>query len=105
MTAHRFTNVALAIVGALAMAFVLSASFHLDGPDDHHAEHAQALALGDAQKQAARELRRDLAAAELCRLQHGESGYSWTEAGSLVCLPRKGKRTVHATTAGLEVQP
>jgi hypothetical protein len=72
----------------------------LDGPDDHHSEHAQAQALNDAQQQAAREFRRDLAAAQLCRETVGESAIQWTAAGALVCVPRKG-RAVAFKGAGL----
>ena len=78
----------------LAMAMVLGTAHLLDGPDDHHAEWAQAEALSDAQKQARRELRRDMAAAKVCREQHGEAGFSWTEAGSLVCHPKRGRTVV-----------
>ncbi|MCF8156416.1 MAG: hypothetical protein K9K35_10460 [Rhodoferax sp.] len=93
-------------LAALAIVTVVGVMQHLDSIDDHHSEHARAIVLEDAQRDAARELRRDLAAAALCREQHGESGIAWTEAGALVCIPRKGKRTQHAATAaGLEVQP
>lgn len=77
------------------LAFALAASHHLD-VDDHSDEWATSASLGDAQRQAAADLRRDLAAAELCRIEHGEAGFTWTAAGALVCLPRKGKPVQHA---------
>ena len=80
---------------AALLAFVLAASHHLD-VDDHSDEWATSASLGDAQRQASAEDRRDLAAAELCRLEHGEAGFTWTAAGALVCLPRRGKPVHHA---------
>lgn len=85
---------AINITCAVLFALVLGTAHLLDGPDDHHAEWAQAQALSDAQKQAQRELRRDMAAAKVCREQHGEAGFSWTEAGSLVCHPKRGRTMV-----------
>lgn len=38
------------------------------------------------------ELRRNLSAADLCRDRHGEAGFTWTAAGKLVCIPRRGKQ-------------
>jgi len=74
------------------LAFALAASHHLD---DHSDEWAESAALEEAQKQAAADLRRDMAAAEICRLQHGEAGFTWNTAGELVCLPRRGKPVTH----------
>jgi hypothetical protein len=48
----------------------------------------------DAQTQAQREFKRDMAAAALCREQHGEAGFTWTAAGELVCIPRHGKKVL-----------
>ena len=42
----------------------------------------------EEQTQAQREFKRDMAAAKLCREQHGESLVSWSAAGELVCIPR-----------------
>lgn len=69
------------------IAFVLAASFHLDSawPEP---------ALSDAQAQAQAEMRKELAAAKLCRQAHGESGYTWTIDNQLVCLPRTGKSVI-----------
>ena len=65
--------------------------------EDHSAEWKASTDLKAAQKQATEaekqaqsELRRDFAAAALCREQHGESSFVWTEAGMLVCIPRRG---------------
>ena len=86
----------LSTYGAVALlAFALAASHHLD-VDGHSDEWATSASLGDAQRQAAADLRRDLAAAELCRIEHGEAGFTWTAAGALVCLPRRGKPVQHA---------
>lgn len=95
MTFHRFIKLAL----AAGIAACLSLSYLLDAPSELRAAVATAAAVTDAEQQAARDLRRDLAAARLCREQHGEAGYTWTEAGALVCIPRRGKR--HTTTAAL----
>ena len=95
MTLHSLINCLL----AAAIAACLSMAYLLDAPGEIHALAATAAAVTDAEKQAARELRRDLAAARLCREQHGEAGYTWTEAGALVCIPRRGKR--HTEKAAL----
>lgn len=78
-------------LSALAIALLLSTSYKLDGIDDHSAENAIAVDLEDAQRTADAELRRDLAAAKQCRLEHGESGFTWTADNRLVCIPRRGK--------------
>lgn len=51
-----------------------------------------------ARSQAKRELRRDLAAAKLCREAHGESSFQWTAADELVCIPRQGKHAIVQAT-------
>lgn len=79
------------------LAFALAASHHLDA--DHSDEWAESPALQDAQRQASEADRRDMAAAEICRLEHGEAGFTWTAAGALVCLPRRGKPVQHAEVA------
>ena len=48
----------------------------------------------DAQHQAQAELRRDLAAARICREAHGDASFTWTAAGELVCIPRQGKHAI-----------
>lgn len=95
MTLHRLINLTL----AAAIAACLSISYLLDAPGELRAVVATAAAVTDAEQQAARELRRDLAAAKLCREQHGEAGYQWTEAGALVCIPRRGKRHIETVAA------
>lgn len=95
MTVHRFINIAL----AAAIAACLSLSHLLDAQGELRAVVATAAAVTDAEQQAARELRRELAAARLCREQHGEAGYTWTEAGALVCIPRRGKRQIEKVAA------
>jgi hypothetical protein len=44
----------------------------------------------DAQQDAEQSLRIDMAAAALCREQYGNSAFTWTAGGELVCIPRKG---------------
>ena len=75
---------------ALAIAVALASSHHLDIAD-HSEEADTALALEDAQRAEAAALRRDLAAAKLCREEHGEASFTWTQAGQLVCIPRRGR--------------
>ena len=60
--------------------------------DSHASEWPQSQALVDAQRAAVREFHKDMAAAKLCRQEHGESSFTWTAAGELVCIPRHGKR-------------
>lgn len=67
---------------------------------DHSADWPASSALKDAQAQAQRAQRRDMAAAALCRGQYGEATYTWTADNRLACIPRRGARTVFA-----EVQP
>lgn len=62
--------------------------------DDHSDEMRVAADLTDAQAQAQRELRRDLASAAICREAHGESSFTYTQSGQLVCIPRKGKQVL-----------
>ena len=97
MHTHRLINWTL----AAGIAAILSTSYMLDGPTDNHAEHAQAKSLTDAQREEKRLYRRDLAAAAVCREQHGEAGYTWSAAGELVCIPRKGK-VKHIITAQVQ---
>jgi Tfp pilus assembly protein PilV len=72
---------ALAILGLYAVVQQADAQ-------DHRAEWQASEALHADQKLAQSALRRDMAAAALCREQHGESSFVWTEAGMLVCIPR-----------------
>lgn len=65
-------------ITATTLALALAMSISLDEPSE----------ILDARNQAHAEFRRDLAAAKLCRETHGQSGFSWTADGELVCLPR-----------------
>ena len=80
---------------ALAVLFIVFVTAAL-GPslDDIEADLATQQSLVDAQEQADADLRRDLAAAQLCRYTVGESSFTWTAAGQLVCIPRRGKQVV-----------
>lgn len=96
MTAKSlFIDVAL----ALALAACLSMSVQLDAPGDLQTLAATALAVTDAEQQAALELRRDRAAAKRCHDLHGEAGHAYNDAGELVCIPRRGKRVVEKVAA------
>ena len=90
MNAHRILNV-LQFVGIVAS---YAAMMQMD---DHSAEMAESGALLDAQKAAQLELKRDMAAAKACRESHGESGFTWTQDGQLVCIPRKPQRLAKAS--------
>ena len=60
---------------------------------DHSDEMRTSQTLSDAQRQEASDLRRDKAAAQVCREQFGpQTSFSWTEAGVLVCVPRSYKK-------------
>lgn len=86
---HRLLNIALFLGILGAYAFVMNL-------DDHGAEMAESASLLDAQRAAQRELKRDMAAAKACRELHGESGFTWTADGQLVCVPRKPLRLAKA---------
>ena len=80
----------IVILGAL----LICALVGVFGPalDNHASEWPASQALVDAQHAAVREFHKDMAAAKLCRQAHGESGFTWTADGELVCIPRHGKR-------------
>ena len=101
MTSHRLIN----ILAAIAVVALFAAIQHQDALDEIKHAKAHTVALADAQIAAARALRRDMAAAALCREEHGEAGYAWTEAGALVCIPRKGKYRNAGVTLAKAVQP
>jgi type II secretory pathway component PulJ len=90
MTAHRIVNASLF---ALLLVFFAIGQL-LDGPSDHNTEMAQAADLMQAQQEQDATLRRDLAAAQQCREQHGEASFTWNSHNQLVCIPRKGKATI-----------
>lgn len=85
------TNLIATVAITLLIGTALSTA-HLLDEQDGRAEMAQARQLEQQQREEARTLRRDLAAAALCREQHGEAGYTFTEAGQLVCIPRRGRK-------------
>ena len=78
------------------LAFALAASHRLD---DHSGEWAESAALQASMKLEDEDLQRDIDAAKRCREEHGEAGFTWTAAGALVCLPRRGKPVQHAEVA------
>jgi len=88
MSAHRLANwlIALSIVG------IYAAMSYIDGPTDHHAEHAQAKSLADAQKQEAAAERFAKAGAALC----GNENATVRDLGdgSIQCLNKRGQRTI-----------
>ena len=75
---HRVANWLIAILVVCLYAFVQSR-------DDTY--ERRAAAASDAQAQAARELRKDMAAARMCRETHGERLVRWTIDGLAVCIP------------------
>ena len=101
MTTHRIINWLL----AAAMATILCTAYLLDGPNIISTEQAHYMSLVDAKRDAARTQRRDLAAAALCREQHGEATFTWTAADQLVCIPRKGKYKTRGVIMAQAVQP
>lgn len=84
---------------AAALALLLGSAYRLDYPSIYQSELDQSQALIDAQKQAAAELRRDLAAARICRETHGEASFAWTHDGELVCIPRRGPTSINSIAA------
>jgi len=89
---HRFLNWTLAGVAAL----VLSTSYMLDATTPKRAEWNQAKELELIQQAQATEARMERAAAQLCAKLHGNAGYRWTEAGTLVCTDHRGRVAVVA---------
>lgn len=86
---HRLINVAL-FIGIMASYAVVMDS-------DHRAEMRESADLLDAQRQAQREAKRDMAAAKVCRETHGNSSFTWTADGGLVCVPRKPRNITKAS--------
>lgn len=84
----------LDMIGVIVMVGLIVWLIGYYGPslDNHASEWPQSKALIDAQRAASQAFRKDMAAAKLCRQEHGESGFTWTAAGELVCVPRHGKR-------------
>lgn len=86
---HRTTNWIL----AACIAMLLSSAYLLDGPDDHHAEHASALALEDALRIDAKQERFTKAAAAVC----GPQAYAADLGdGNVQCHTKRGRKTTKA---------
>lgn len=84
---HRTSNWIL----AACIALMLSSAYLLDGPDDHQAEHATALALEDALRLEAAQDRFTKAAATLC----GPQAYAADLGdGTVQCHTKRGRKTV-----------
>lgn len=92
MNARTFITNTLATVAITLLIGTALSTAHLLDEHDGQAEMAQARAMEQQQREDARALRRDMAAAAMCREQHGEAGYTFTEAGQLVCIPRRGRK-------------
>ena len=87
MNLHRITNWLLAI----AIVLIYAAMQFLDGPTDHSAEHAQAIALKEVQAQEAAEQRFTKAAAAVC----GPNAAAQDLGNGMVqCMTHKGRKTV-----------
>ena len=86
----------LDVIAIVALVGALTWLLGVFGPglDSHDDEMSQAAALSDAQDQAQREFRRDMASARICREAHGEASFSYTADGQLVCIPRHGRRVL-----------
>jgi hypothetical protein len=91
-TPYRLRDIFL--IAAVVLFIVFVTAFLGPSLDDIDADLATQQTIVDAQERAQADLRRDLAAAKLCRLTLGESSFTWTEAGQLVCIPRRGKQVV-----------
>ena len=77
----RFRDLLIVICGAALLCWLLG----VFGPSlDEH----DSASTTDAQAQARAELHRDLAAARICREDHGDASFTWTVDGELVCIPR-----------------
>jgi type II secretory pathway pseudopilin PulG len=85
---HRLLNWAMALVIVLIFAAIQQLG---TSPDKERADVAADVTAARAQAQS--DYRRDMAAAALCREQYGESTYTWTQRGELVCTPRQGQST------------
>lgn len=98
MTQHRLDNIAMTAAIVLTLAATLSTAHLLDHQPDRRTEAAQASALADAQKDAARAARTERAAAQLCAKTHGNAGYRWSDDGTLVCTDHRGRNAVTVAT-------
>ena len=84
------------LAAVVALVALVSWALAWLGPalDDLDATQRTAQTAVDAQTQADLDWHRDMAAAALCRQQHGEASFTWTAAGELVCIPRHGKKVL-----------
>ncbi len=100
MHPHRLAKIFLAMLLAVSLAALLSMAHLLYGQPDRRTEAAQASALADAQKDAARAARTERAAAQLCAKTHGNAGYRWSDDGTLVCTDNRGRVAVAVAAGG-----
>lgn len=72
------------------LALLIVAILGVLGPalDDNSAEWQQSSDLSDAQRQARQQLRKELAAARMCRETAPGAALVWTADGEAVCVPR-----------------
>ena len=77
------------LIAALAC-LALGSAWHLDGPDDHQLEWAQASELRAAQATEAGTARREAAGQAICTAERGPNSEArWTPAGDLTCTTRR----------------
>lgn len=93
----RYLSTLLATAG---LALLLGGAWLLDPIEDHSTEAAQAAELEAAERQAAVERRRDLAAQAVCAERGSvNTAAAWMADGSLVCKTKRG-RTIAIVAAG-----
>ena len=82
-------NVAQNWLAAAALALLMSAAWHLDGPTDHQADWSASTELKELQASAKQAANLENAAIELCTKERGAgAAVLWTADGSLVCRAR-----------------
>ena len=94
---RRFTVKRL--IDVLSLIFTVCAFLYLLGifgpnRDRQVSQYHESQSLIDAERAALSAFKRDMAAAKLCRQEHGEAGFTYTADGELVCIPRHGKRVL-----------
>lgn len=98
--ANAIINYILAPI-ALVGLFALGAA--IDAQPDAREETANALALQDAQAAAAQEQRKQLAAYQLCKQDHGPNvAAAWNFEGVLVCQPKRGPERVMTAQSAMK---
>ena len=95
MKLHRILNWVLAAVIAAMLSY--GQIF-----DRHRLDLADSTNMTNAQRLSRPENDRDIAAAKLCRELRGEAGFTWSAAGELVCIPRRGRP--HAETVSIATE-